>query len=290
MAAILAAISEVGEKLEEQGKTLSEKLEEQGKTLSEKLEEQGKTLSEQGKTLAVLQAELKEHSESFSVVSPTGPQYEAFIDGQISELLERYCGLRDAGGRRGIPVSDPASGGQQWDGRFSVLLLPGWTAPAPVLQFTVYGSFTAFQRPPLGSMAPRHISPTKSFPPAHYFAIMEYTAHSEWWRDIYDDKHKVIRNNLLSRLEKRLAITLQRFKAAGNPQQSTILDAVAAVGVVSDVDNKSNVDNVMGGGSHCPHPLLRDMMQAGRFVHFTVLAAMQGRQLPASSSPVAGSP
>jgi hypothetical protein len=248
------------------------------------------SLEAQGKALAELQAELKEHSEGFSVVSPTGGQYQTFIDGRINELLEHFCGLRDAGGRRGIPASDPASGNIEWDGRFSVMLLPDWTAPVADLNFTVYGGFTSFHRPPLEGMQTRRLSPTKSYPPAHYFAVMEYTAHSEWWRELFDKGKKTIRRSLLSRLEERLVITLDRFKAARNPRKSTILDAVAAVGVVSPVDNKANVDSVMGGGSSCPYPLLYQMMFAGRFVHFTVPAALQVRQPPLASSPVATSP
>ena len=241
-----------------------------------------RTADEQRQALASLQAELRDHSEGYSVLSPTGAQYETVVDNQINELLARYCGLSDAAGRRGIPASDAAAGELQWDARLSVMLREDWSAPVPDLQFTVYGRFNIFQRPL--PTAPRTLTPTKGYMPAHFFAVFEYTSHSEWWRDIYDRAHRRIRSGLLQRLEERLAIALQRFLAAGNAPTSTVLDAVAAVGVVSQVDNRADVENVLSAHGHA-HVLLASMMHAGRFVHFSVPAAVQVRPLPAAASP-----
>jgi hypothetical protein len=74
-------------------------------------------------------------------------------------------------------------------------------------------------------------------------------------------------------------IVLQRFKAAGNAPGSTVLDAVAVVGIVSQVDNRPGVESVLSTPV-CLHKLLTTMMDAGRFVHFTVPAASQVRPLP----------
>lgn len=91
--------------------------------------------------------ELKEGSESsFSVISPTGLQYQELVDSQVNSLLENYCGLVDAGGRRGIAESDPASGDMERDARFSMKLASEWAPPAFNPQFTVYGNHTAYGR------------------------------------------------------------------------------------------------------------------------------------------------
>lgn len=229
-------------------------------------------------------AALKEGSESgFSAMSPTGGQYQAYVDSQVDDLLERYCGLTNAGGRRGISKPDPASGDMEWDGRPSVILASDWTPPAFNLQFTVYGH-TVYS-PPL-AVASRTMTPTKLSPPAQYFGVLEYTAHSEWWRDIYDGK-KRLRKGLLQRLEERLAVCIQRYLAAGNPLTDDARDVVAVVGVASPIDNRGDVEAVLSEAA-CPFTQLKRMMHAGRFVHFCLPAAVLMRSPPAVPPPVAG--
>ena len=232
------------------------------------------TLPDKVASLSAKVDELKEGSDSFSIVSPTGQQYENIVDSQISGLFQRFCGLVDAKGRRGISDTDTAGDGLQWDGRFSVVTDTAWVAPPFNHQLVVYGNHRSYRQPAVVEL--RSLSPAKSFPPAQYFAVAEYTAHSEWWRDIFDESKRRIRHGLLSRLNERLFKCLKRFHEAGNPLTEDATLVVAVVAVVSPMDCKANVEATLCKPD-CPYTHLRSMMDAGRFIHITVPSVVQMR-------------
>jgi hypothetical protein len=60
---------------------------------------------------------------------------------------------------------------------------------------------------------------------------------------------------------------LQRFKAAGNAASSTVLDAVALVGVVSVAKCHESMEALLASPT-CSWPLLKKMHEAKRFVFF----------------------
>ena len=201
--------------------------------------------------------------------SPTGDEYERIVDSHIDAWLLRFCGLRVlATGRRSIPSTDGAAAGQEWDARFSVVLQSPWTPPdSDALRgasFMVYGggSYSVPAATPL-----RQLSPSKSgqAADAQYFAVLEYTLHPDWTRNWRDDTGRT-RKMLPPRLEARLAVCLQRARDAGNDCTS-VLDAVALVGVVSPYHCRSSMEALLSSPT-CPWPLLRQMYTARRCVFY----------------------
>jgi hypothetical protein len=227
--------------------------------------------------------------DAITFVSPTGLQYEIDADKGIDDLLERFCGLRVLAGRRSIAARDAASGGVEWDGRFFVTFA-SWS-PIASDNFYVYGSGGAgFSRPE--SVQLRQLSPTKHAK-AQYYAVFEYTLYPDWYGDVKIallDGSVRGRKGLLLRLERRLNICLERFKAAGNAPTSDILQVVSVVGVVSPGHNAAIIEEMLDVPS-CPVPLLHSMYRARRFVHFHKAPMLpQGPPIalaPSVSSPVA---
>ena len=201
--------------------------------------------------------------DDVSFVSPTGKQYEAFVDTKVDDWLRDFCGLSIVmNSRRGLASTDLAAGGLQWDARFSVVCDSSWKAGDRSSFFFVYGG-NQYQRPEK-LPAPRHLSPTK-VAAAEYFAVLEYTripGRHEGWRS---DTGKT-RKALLPRLEQRLAICLQRAGAAGIVA-SSILDIVAVVGVVGENVCQEAVEAQLSKAD-CPFANLQAMFTARRFVFF----------------------
>ena len=205
-------------------------------------------------------------SDAVTYASPTGYQYEASADSAIDDLLARFCGLRVLlSGRRSIPQSASASGGFQWDGRFDVTFVGDW-APVDDASFFVY-SGGQYQRP--HNVQLRQLSPTKRAK-AQYYAVVEYTMYSFWYADVTIDNSVSVKkhHSLLSRLEQRLALCLQRFNnAPGNAPAKDVLDVVSVVGVVSTTSYSEPIDSLLSKPD-CPYRLLKSMYHARRFVFF----------------------
>ena len=216
--------------------------------------------------LSVIKAAM---TDAVTFVSPNGRQYESQADKDIDGLLERCCGLNILpSGRRSIASTDKASGGFQWDGRFSVALTASWQ-PAVDASFTVYGG-GEYARP-LAPASMRRLTPTKP-DTAHFFAVFEYTMYYDWWANVTVEPingRKSERKAMSTRLELRLAQCLARFNdVPGSTRTRDILDVVAAVGVVSQIRYDEAVTELLSRGTDCPCPLLQRMFRARRFVHF----------------------
>jgi hypothetical protein len=238
---------------------------------------------------AVVRAELgvikAAMTDADTFVSPTGVQYEAAADRDIDGLLERYCGLRVLpSGRRVIASTDAASGGFQWDGRFSVTLIIDSWEPAVDASFNIYGGGAFLRPPPPEPM--RQLTPTKP-DRAHFFAVFEYTMYHDWWSHVTVEPvngRKSERKAMSGRLEVRLAQCLKRFNdVPGNARTSDILDVVAVVGVVSQIRCEEAVTELLSA-KECPFPLLQRMFRARRFVHFYKAFMLQGSPVPLASS------
>ncbi len=119
----------------------------------------------------------------------------------------------------------------------------------------------------------RTLSHTKTGQPpdAQYFAVLEYTSSFEWTHDWTQADTGKRRKALPPRLNTRLAICLQRAKDAGNAC-SSVLDAVALVGVVGVDDCQESVEALLASPS-CPWTLLKEMYDARRFVFFYCFSA-----------------
>ena len=76
---------------------------------------------------------------------------------------------------------------------------------------------------------------------------------------------------------------VERFKAAGNDAASTVLDAVALVGVVSVSKCQESMEALLSQPD-CPWPLLKMMHAAKRFVHVYCFVA----QSPPARTAVVG--
>jgi hypothetical protein len=200
-------------------------------------------------------------TDDFSFVSPTGKQYETFVDSKIDAWLADQCGLEVMAARRGIPQTDEAALGVQWDARFSVLCPAEWEQPPPsALMYTFGGG--QYARP--ASIPPRRISPTKQTL-AEYFAVLEYTRFPGWTATWKSDSG-LTRKSLLPRLEERLLRCIQRAGAAGVGDTS-ILNLVAVVGVVGEDRCQESVEATLSKAD-CPHDNLRKLFLERRFVFF----------------------
>ena len=204
---------------------------------------------------------LVQETDDISVVSPTGKQYETFVDSKIDAWLADQCGLVVMAARRGIPQTDEAAFGVQWDARFSVLCPAEWEQPPPsALMYTFGGG--QYARP--ASIPPRRISPTK-LPLAEYFAVLEYTRFPGWTVTWKSDSG-LTRKSLLPRLEERLLRCIQRAGAAGVGDTS-ILNLVAVVGVVGEDRCQESVEAILSNAD-CPLINLRTLFLERRFVFF----------------------
>jgi hypothetical protein len=199
-----------------------------------------------------------------SVVSPSGKAYERIIDPRVDDWLRDLCGLHvRPGSRRRVPKDDVASGGFEWDSRFSVSLVREWVAPPFVEDFYVYGG-GPYTPPPV--IQPRKLSPAKPVAGAEYIAVMEYTRRPGWthpWTDHKGVEHKA----LVQRLEERLAVCVRRAIDAGVRKKAKVGDVVALVGIVGEDDCQSSFEDLMSTRD-CPQPLLQVLFKARRVVFF----------------------
>ena len=194
----------------------------------------------------------------------TNLEYEQFVrDNFLPVELLRRCGLEVV---RGVDHDRSSSDllGIQWDFRCPVTV--ALTAPHPnsdAENFVVFPSKPSYVRPP--SLGARHVTPTKfgaaSEPPAaHYLALVEVTTARRWTLP-----HGSEGNDMLTRLELRLRLSLERARSTGIPAGvERITDLVAVVGVVAPRQYSQSVRDRMGKAT-APQ-LLSEMMNAGRFV------------------------
>jgi hypothetical protein len=204
----------------------------------------------------------QEAADDFSFVSPTGKQYEVFVDTKIDAWLAEQCGLEVMAARRGIPQTDEAAFGVQWDARFSVLCPQGWEQPPPSALMYTYGG-GQYARPASTGIPPRQILPTK--PPAAYFAVLEYTRFPGWtvtWKS----ENGLVFKSLLFRLEERLLKCIQRAGATG-VASTGVLDLVAVVGVVGEDCCQESAEAILSKADS-PFRNLREMFLARRCVFF----------------------
>ena len=204
---------------------------------------------------------LQEADDLKSWASPTGKQYEEYVDSKIDAWLADECGLEVLGdSRRSIPKSDDASGGFQWDARFSVTCSSSWEQPPSSSLLFAYGG--RYSRP--SPVARRRLSPLKPLL-AEYFTVLEYTRFPGWTRTWTADSAHV-RKSLLPRLEERLLRCIQRAQAAG-VTSTGICDLVALVGVVGEDACKESVEELLSDAK-CVYINLRQLFLAHRFVFF----------------------
>ena len=204
---------------------------------------------------------LAQETDDFSFVSPTGKQYETYVDSKIDAWLADQCGLKVMAASRGIPQTDEAALGVQWDARFSVLCPAEWEQPPPsALMYTFGGG--QYARP--ASIPPRRISPTKPTL-AEYFAVLEYTRFPSWTVTWKSDSG-LARKSLLLRLEERLLKCIQRAGAAG-VDNTSVLNLVAVVGVVGEDRCQESAEAILSKAD-CPHVNLRILFLERRFVFF----------------------
>ena len=194
------------------------------------------------------------------------PEYEDQARHKLHEILLSRCGLVVA---RGADVSRAGLEGQEWDFRAPVLFSA--TAPHPNGESDVFEIFPrkpSYVRPE--AVEARHVTPTKfsgeaSPPAAHYLAILEMTTARKW---THSSGGSSGREGLLERLEKRLAISLDRAHSRGFVREKNILELVAVVGVVAPEPYSDSVRDRMSKAD--APPLLKKMMDASRFVFIKI--------------------
>ena len=194
------------------------------------------------------------------------PEYEDQARHKLHEILLSRCGLVVA---RGADVSRAGLEGQEWDFRAPVLFSA--TAPHPNGEpdvFEIFPRKPSYVRPE--AVEARHVTPTKfsgeaSPPAAHYLAILEMTTARKW---THSSGGSSGREGLLERLEKRLAISLDRAHSCGFVREKNILELVAVVGVVAPEPYSDSVRDRMSKAD--APPLLKKMMDASRFVFIKI--------------------
>jgi hypothetical protein len=200
------------------------------------------------------------------------PEYENLARHKLHEILLSRCGLVVV---RGVDVDRAELEGQEWDFRAPVLISA--TAPHPNGEADVFEIFPHkpfYVRPE--AVKERHVTPTKfsgeaSPPAAHYLAILEMTTARRWTHSSGGSNG---REGLLERLEKRLAVSLDRAHSEGFVKEKNILDLVAVVGVVAPEPYSESVRSRMSK-PHAP-PLLKKMMDASRFVFVKIAKTRAG--------------
>ena len=219
------------------------------------------------KSLAVLQRtiiQMLSQPDGTTVLSD--PEYEDQARYKLHEILLSRCGLVVA---RGADVSRAGLEGQEWDFRAPVLFSA--TAPHPNGEpdvFEIFPRKPSYVRPE--AVEARHVTPTKfsgeaSPPAAHYLAILEMTTARKW---THSSGGSSGREGLLERLEKRLAISLDRAHSRGFVREKNILELVAVVGVVAPEPYSDSVRDRMSKAD--APPLLKKMMDASRFVFIKI--------------------
>ena len=201
-------------------------------------------------------------SQSDGTTVLSDPEYEDQARHKLREILLSRCGLVVA---HGVDVDRAALGGQQWDFRAPVLISA--TAPHPNGEpdvFEIFPHKSFYVRPE--AVKERHVTPTKfsgetSPPAAHYLAILEMTTARKWTHSSGGSRG---REGLLERLEKRLAISLDRAHSHDIVLEKNILELVAVVGVVAPEPYSDSVRDRMSRAD--APPLLKKMMDASRFV------------------------
>ncbi len=194
------------------------------------------------------------------------PEYEEQARHKLHEILLSRCGLVVS---RNADVSRAGLEGQQWDFRAPVVISA--TAPHPNGELDIFEIFPQkpfYVRPEV--VEERHVTPTKfsgeaSPPAAHYLAILEMTTARRWTHGSGGSRG---REGLLERLEKRLAISLDRAHSQGYIKEKNILELVAVVGVVAPEPYSDSVRDRMSR-ANAP-PLLKKMMDASRFVFIKI--------------------
>jgi hypothetical protein len=193
-------------------------------------------------------------------------EYEDQARHKLHEILLSRCGLVVA---RGADVSRAGLGGQEWDFRAPVLFSA--TAPHPNGEpdvFEIFPRKPSYVRPE--AVEARYVTPTKfsgeaSPPAAHYLAIFEMTTARKWTHSSGGSRGH---EGLLERLEKRLAISLDRAHSHGYVREKNILELVAVVGVVAPEPYSDSVRERMSRADALP--LLKKMMDASRFVFIKI--------------------
>ena len=224
----------------------------------------GKVTADVGKVLLAQQEAAA--ADEMSYMSPSGRAYEELVGTKIDEWLRATCGLIvTVESRRGVASTDPSAGGMQWDARLAVTCARDWVAPPRAATFVVFGGLDYARPDPLP--APRNLSPLKPVA-AEYLAVLEFTRNDNWYETWKSESGKKVRKGLLERFEARLAICVQRARAAV-PQiaVATALDVVALVGLVGEYSCREGVEALLSKAD-CPYPELQRMFAARRFVFF----------------------
>ena len=215
--------------------------------------------------IAAALAEAEDHDSDSSVVS--NPQYEEGARSWLPSQLLQRCGLVVV---ENTDVQRADLEGLPWDFRAPVLLAPKEPHPNVELgAFEVIPTGTpAYLRPPRG-VAPRYVTPTKfggadSPPAAQYLALFEITT-SETWPERAKRRGDGAFKTMASRLDERLAKSLDRAKEHGIVAgDARITDLVAVVGVVAPAACAQSISAAMTKGD--VPLLLKQMMDARRFV------------------------
>ena len=214
-----------------------------------------------------------------SVASPLGKEYERLVDDRVDDWLRELCGLRVLPlSRRRVAEQDPSSGKVEWDGRFSVALIPEWTVPQHAKDFLVYGG-GAYLRPP--AIAPRRLSPAKPTLGTEYLAVLEYTRRPGW-ATVRTDKTGRTHKSLIQRCEERLVTCVERAKAAGMRASTKVTDVVALVGLVGEDDCQESFEAQMSA-PRCPQPLLQALFRERRVVFFRCSFKLNVKASPIAS-------
>lgn len=195
----------------------------------------------------------------------TDDAYEAHARTALPGLLLHHCGLEVV---RGVDHNRAGFLGQEWDFRAPVTIAQTAAHPnAELGAFEVFPAKTFYIRPP--PIAAKHVTPTKvggaAPPSAEYLALFEFTTTARWTK-AHQQSGKP---GLLLRLEKRLRLSLERARELGYiTAGQDITQLVAAVGVVAPTPYTQSVADMMVSSS--APLLLKQMMEAGRFVFFGV--------------------
>ena len=229
------------------------------------LARQSEALEQLPRRIAAALAEAEDHDSDSSVVS--NPQYEEGARSWLPSQLLQRCGLVVV---ENTDVLRADLEGLPWDFRAPVLLAPKEPHPNVELgAFEVIPTGTpAYLRPPRG-VAPRYVTPTKfggadSPPAAQYLALFEITT-SETWPERAKRRGDGAFKTMASRLDERLAKSLDRAKEHGIVAgDARITDLVAVVGVVAPAACAQSISAAMTKGD--VPLLLKQMMDARRFV------------------------
>jgi hypothetical protein len=221
---------------------------------------------------------------SFAISVLSDPQYEEDARNWLPSRLLQRCGLVVID--KGRPQRTNLKG-LQW----GAPVLIAQTEPHPNLklgEFEIFPSGSPFYHRPK-RVDPRSIAPTKlnssdDIPPsAHYFAVFEISSSTVWAMRLRRKDDDTLKTTM-TRLNERLAKTLDRAKEEGFvSNDARITDLVAVVGVVAPTSCKEFVSMTMSKENDVPL-LLKEMMDAKRFVVF--IKPNIGHSHPPKSSPM----